>query len=185
MFPHSRHCKHSVLFYRDEETLRERVAAHVAAALRDGEPALVIAKPALRAALSIELHRQHVQGTPFGPERGSVVWLDAEATLDQFCVDGAVDPARFHEVVGGAIARLSQGGMRVAAYGEMVGVLCERGHYAEAIRLEALWNDLLATAHASLCCGYAEALFDSAAGRRFRGEIRDLHLHVYEDAPSA
>jgi hypothetical protein len=185
VFPHSRECKHSVLFYRDEETLRDRVLAHVAAALRDGEPALIIAKPGLREALAIELHRQHVQGKPFGPRRGSLSWLDAGATLDQFCIGGRVDATRFHEVVGGALARLSHGGTRVTAYGEMVGLLCEQGHYAEAMTLEALWNELLASTHTSLCCGYAEQLFESAAGRVYKNEIRALHSHAYEGAAAA
>jgi hypothetical protein len=182
MFPHIQRCSHAVLFYRDEATVRDNVAAYIAAALRLGQPALVIAKPALCQQLAIELHRQHVQGAPFGAGRGAFVTMDAESTLASFCRDGSPDPQLFHEVVGGALASLGAGDKHIAAYGEMVGLLCERGQYADAVRLEALWNDLLASSKASLYCGYAARLFDRPEARVFRDGIRAAHREVHEES---
>ena len=179
MHPHHRTCSHAVLFYQDEAVVTENVAAYVGSALRRGEPALVIAKPALRKHVALEVHRQHVQGPPFGSRRGMFVTMDAGETLAKFCIEGKPDAGRFREVLGSVLDYLSGPGKRVAAYGEMVGLLCERGQYADAVRLEAMWNELLETANASLFCGYAKALFESADAAPFGAEIRAAHAQVY------
>jgi hypothetical protein len=185
MFPHHTGCAHGVLFYKDDSSLRDAVAHHISRALRAGEPGLLIAKPALLRQVAIELHRQHVQGVPFGPERGPFVGLDAEQTLNSICLNGKPDIGRFNDVVGRALASLSGSGKRVAAYGEMVGLLCERGQYADAVRLEGMWNELLKTSNAALYCGYARGLFTSTATRRFYDDIRAAHTEVLEGTGAA
>jgi hypothetical protein len=181
--PHRHSCAHSVLFYRDDETVRERVATYVTSALRAGRPALVIARPALANELMIEVHRQHIQGMPFGARRGRLVTMDAERTLSSFSIEGRPDPSLFREIIGEALASL--GGTSdspVAAYGEMVGVLCERGQYADAILLENMWNELLADAHASLYCGYPRRLFVFPAAQPFLEAIRAAHTEAEDEA---
>jgi hypothetical protein len=182
MYPHFHTCRHSVLFYKDAETVRGSVASFIETALRGGHPALVIAKGDMGRELTIELHRRHVHGRPFGPDRGELLVLDAEATLDSFCVDGRPDALRFRDVIGSALASLGAGHKRVAAYGEMVGVLCERGQYADAVQLESLWNALLAESDAALFCGYSSRLFDRPEARRFYDEIRAAHAETLDDA---
>lgn len=174
---------HFVLFYRDESSAQSSISSYLAAALRAGEPALVIAKPKLLLQVRTELHRQHVQGVPFGPGRGQLVELDAAETLARISVDGKPDGEAFERVVGGALNALSLStGQKVAAYGEMVGILCERGQYADAVHLEKLWNTLLAKARASLFCGYHRRLFQTAAAKGFMDQIRAAHSHTYDDA---
>ena len=160
--------------------MRDAVVPHIAAALRAGSPALVIAKPELARQFTFEVHRQHVQGAPFGQERGAFITMDAARTLDKFCVDGAPDAALFDGVIGSAVRALAAGGRRVTAYGEMVGVLCERGRYADAIRLEEMWNGLLAQLDAALFCGYADQLFRTPKSSAFRDAILATHTDVYE-----
>ena len=177
---------HFVLFYRDEAAAQNSLSSYLATALRAGEPALVIAKPKLLLQVRTELHRQHVQGVPFGPQRGRLKEMDAAETLKKICVGGKPDAAAFERVVGDALAALPVAeGQRVAAYGEMVGVLCERGQFAEAVQLEKLWNALLAKAQASLFCGYPRKLFQSSAAKGFMDQIRAAHTHSYEDAVRA
>ncbi|MDB5861628.1 MAG: histidine kinase [Ramlibacter sp.] len=177
---------HFVLFYRDEASAQNSISGYLATALRAGEPALVIAKPKLLLQVRTELHRQHVQGVPFGPGRGQLVELDAADTLKKICVDGKPDAHAFERVVGGALAALTTAtDQRVAAYGEMVGLLCERGQYADAVHLENLWNALLAKARASLFCGYPRRLFQSAATKGFMDQIRAAHTHTYDEALAA
>ena len=180
MLPHSRTCNHAVLFYKDGAWLREQVGHHVMAALRAGRPALVIAKPDLLQELKIALHREHVQGAPFGPQRGLLVTMDAADTLASICVDGHPDPELFRRFVGVPVQRLAQDGP-AAAYGEMVGILCERGQYADAVELEHLWNELLAACQASLYCGYHHRLFKSREGKGFYDRIRTAHAGMLED----
>jgi PAS domain S-box-containing protein len=79
-------------------------------------------------------------------------------------VDGWPDAARFGQTIGGHIAqaRASAGGKnaRIAAFGEMVAILCAEGKMAAATRLEELWNELSQTCDFSLLCAYPMAAFD-------------------------
>jgi hypothetical protein len=172
---------HYVHFYQDVDGVRRKVAAFLALALRTGGPAVVIAKPTLAQQLRIEMHRQHVQGIPFGAERGELIVLDAEETLDSFCVDGEPVAARFKAVVGKLIAKLAQQGKGVAAYGEMVAVLCERGNFAAAVKLEKMWNELLAKYHVALYCAYPRSLFSQPAGARFFEKVAQAHSQVIDE----
>jgi len=181
MFPRRHRCTHGVLFYRDDALLRERTSAYIATALRAGQPGLVIARSDLLRQVTIDLHRQHVQGAPFGPGRGEFVALDADATLRQICVRDKPKAALFDLVVGGAVAKLARGGKRLAAYGEMVGILCDRGQYADAVRLEEMWNGLLASADANLYCAYSAQLFESPGGKEFRRQIVEAHNELVEE----
>lgn len=178
MFPHHSTCHHSVVFYKDDASVRDSLTTYVTAALRAGDPALVIAKPGLLHEVTLEVHRQHM-ATPFGPQRADLVTLDAAGTLAKFCIDGKPDHALFDEVLGDALEGLCASGKRVAAYGEMVGILCERGQYADAVVLEAMWNELLARHRASLFCGYPSDLFTSAESRPFYHSIRAAHTVVH------
>jgi hypothetical protein len=180
MLPHHRTCKHAVLFYKDDAWLREQVTQHVTSALRSGRPAIVIAKPELLQELKIAIHREHVDGAPFGPRRGILVAIDAEETLAGICVAGRPDADRFMRIVGTAVKQLAGSG-QVAAYGEMVGILCERGQYADAVHLEQLWNDLLDACDASLYCGYAHRLFRTRDSKAFLERIRAAHDDVQHD----
>jgi hypothetical protein len=122
-----------------------------------------------------------VQGEPFGPERGEFVPLDADATLKKICLRDKPRAALFDQVVGGALASLAAGGKRVAAYGEMVGILCDRGQYADAVRLEEMWNALLAGADANLYCAYSAHLFERPGAGDFRRQIVEVHNELVEE----
>jgi hypothetical protein len=185
MSPHLNTCRHTVVFYKDDAGLRHTIAPHIAAALRTGGPVLVIAKAQMRQEFALELHRQHVQGLPFGVARGPFVTLDAEQTLDQFCIDGRPDAALFQQVVGSAVRQLAAQGKYVTAYGEMVGILCGRGRFADAVRLEEMWNELLAMEGGRLFCGYASDLFDTPEAHGFREAIHAAHTDVEDTGATA
>lgn len=178
-------CPHTVLFYRDDAAVFGKVAAHIISALRSGAPALVIAKPRLVEHVTIDLHREHVDGTPFGPGRGRLLALDAAATLERVCTNGRLDAARFERVIGEALDVLETPGRDVTAYGEMVGILCERGDFAAAVELERMWGRLLAKRQASLLCGYSQRLFSHSSTRGFYRDIRAAHDAVLGEEAAA
>lgn len=178
-------CPHAVLFYRDDAAVFGKVAAYITSALRSGAPALVIAKPRLIEHVTIDLHREHVDGTPFGPERGRLLALDAEATLERACRNGSPDTARFERVIGEALDVLETPGRNVTAYGEMVGILCERGDFAAAVELEQMWGRLLARRQASLLCGYSQRLFSHSSTQGFYRDIRAAHDTVLGEEAAA
>ncbi len=85
-----------------------------------------------------------------------LVMLDAGETLAAFMVEGLPDRDRFDAVVGGTVRALCAPapGRTLHAYGEMVGILWQDRRYAAAIRLEALWNELLRKGGLRLFCAY-------------------------------
>lgn len=181
MHVHPASCHHAVHFYRDDSDACERVAAYVTSGLRRGEHALVIAKPALVRQVKMEVHRQHLD-SPFGPERGQLACLDAAETLASLCVRGHPDQRLFDRAMAKALQGLVGTGRRIAAYGEMVDILCERGQFADALRLEQMWNGLLAQLDASLLCGYSRHLFKTPDAQAFYDLIRQEHGQVSPDS---
>jgi hypothetical protein len=171
---------HFVQFYKEEGALVGEVSRYFDTALRTGHTGIVIARPGLIDALKIELHRIHVTGQPFGPHRGELVALDAQAMLDKFMVEGWPDEALFAQSVGRVVERCTQGGKKVAAYGEMVALLCEQGHQEAAIRLEGLWNELLERHAFSLMCAYPTRLFSGPDGASTFRSVCKAHSRVIQ-----
>lgn len=178
---HPASCHHAVHFYRDDSDACARVAAYVTSGLRRGEHALLIAKPSLMRQVKMEVHRQHLD-EPFGPERGQLACLDAAETLASLSIRGRPDQRLFDRTMAKALAGLLGTGRRIAAYGEMVDILCERGQFGEAVRLEQMWNGLLAKLDASLLCGYSRHVFKAPGAQAFFDLIRQEHGHVSPDS---
>ena len=110
---------------------------------------------------------------------GRLTVLDADATLQRLMVDGAFDQARFDEVIGGLASRLTAGGHRLRAYGEMVDLLASEGNFEGAQRLEALWNGLQARLPFTLFCGYTSAHFCGAGAAEALHAVLGLHTHTH------
>lgn len=178
MLFHSCQTPHFVLFHKDSATLGRRVARYAAEAVDSGSHALVIAQAGTLQQVDLEFHHRQVD-TASG---GRLLTLNAETVLEKISVDGKPDPHLFDAVVGSAVRSLCDGGRPLAVYGEVVGVLCERGQHAEAVRLEEMWNTLLAGKSVSLFCGYARSLFETAEGALFYDRIRATHTSAYDDA---
>jgi len=150
---------HFVRFYDDDANLLDDVSDFIDSALRAGGTGIVVASAAHIADL-----RRRLAG--LGNSEGAPAWfsgrlllLDVEETLGQFMVDGWPDARRFHATIGAVMAEACAGGAGVHAFGEMVALLCERGLYDAAVRLEQLWNELAATLDFSLFCAYPWRLF--------------------------
>jgi hypothetical protein len=164
------------LYGHDEALLTRNVSRYLQGGFERGDWVLVIATPEHRDALASELKDL----TPRAGGRDLVVFMDAQATLDSFIVDGRPDRNRFEQVVRAAIHRFpveaGHPGLRI--YGEMVGLLWKAGQYASAIQLEALWNELI-TAHSfTMFCAYPIAVLDDD----FRSDTVDAllcaHTHL-------
>jgi hypothetical protein len=166
---------HIVHFYDDASQLIPALARHVGAALRLGLDALVIARPHISNALSLEVHREHIRASPFGHGRGRLTLLDAKTVLARFMKDGWPDDALFDQHVGALVRAATTGSRAAAAFGEMVALLCEEGRFDAALRLEQLWNDLIERHRLALLCAYPKSLFDSEAGRASYAHVCAAH----------
>ena len=169
--------EHMVQFFDSDESRVECVAGFVAEGYRAGEPTIVVLRPVNRAMVFEQLE---AQGIPVqrAIDDGMIVVLNAVDTLRQISRNGSPDATAFETVVARPLAALALRGGRVRAYGEMVDLLAQRGELADAIRLEALWNDLGERTPLVLLCGYSAAHFVATATHRALREICAAHSGV-------
>ena len=158
---------HAVHLYGTSDEFCSAVAEFLNEALADERPAVAI--------LTRE-HRARVEKLVDLPEE--VLFLDAETTLAAISEDGVPVAARFEEILGGVIDELAARGKQVAAVGEMVELLVERGDTGAAISLEELWNSLAWSRNFTLLCGYRRDRFDAGAQADVLAEIVRTHAHV-------
>lgn len=167
---------HIVQVYQEREFLASAVAEYVGTGLKQGEAAIIIARPD-----HAQVFQAALQG--FGIEveqalvRGQLVILDAEATLARFMHYGMPQWTPFREVIGDAIAEARLRFPVVRAYGEMVDILWQRSERDAAIRLEEFWNELAKLQTFSLFCAY---YLDNLDSRNYAGLdcICKVHSHL-------
>jgi PAS domain S-box-containing protein len=171
---------HVVQFYEDDAFLCETVARFLGEGLGAGEPVVVIATDAHRAAFCAALERNSV-AVEHARACGQMHLYDARATLDEILVHGLPDRDRFRRIVGGALdaALAGREGRRIRAYGEMVDLLWRDGRRDAALRLEELWNDLARTHAFTLVCAYVMDNFLKESDAAQLARICDLHGHAH------
>jgi PAS domain S-box-containing protein len=111
-------------------------------------------------------------------DEGQLLVRDAATLLGSITRDGMPDGTLFATKVGEVIERARSGGTRkVRVFGEMVNLLW-RSNTPAAIRLEELWNDLIARSELSLFCAYST----SDGSERFPEVLRAAHSHIIPSA---
>jgi hypothetical protein len=157
--------EHLVQIYANDDTFLDALEGFVGSGLRAGESVIVLAS----AAHLHDLEKRLRHGSWIDVDRAR--WEDryiallARETLDKFMVNGWPDEQLFERAVTPLITRARGEGRRVRAFGEMVALLWAEGNAAATIRLEHLWNKLVAAEKFPLFCAYPLAGFtqDAAA----------------------
>jgi DNA-binding NarL/FixJ family response regulator len=149
--------RHEVQFYSDEAVFLDSFTRCIAAALKAGNGAIVVATKLHRNNLLQRLRAECVD-VDGAIQQGTYISLDAADTLSTIMVNGLPDPVRFFEGVSGLIEAVSNAANadhpRVAFCGERVGLLWAEGKTDAAIRLEQLCNDLCKTHEVDILCAY-------------------------------
>lgn len=184
---------HCLQFYENESVLLDAVMSTFAPALASGGAAIAIATKAHHEALA-----RHPaiwdRSLAIAARQGRYIALDAEETLAACLVDGWPHAERFKTLIGTALAKAAfatgKKKPRIAAFGEMVALLCADGNPDAAIRMERLWNDLIASHSFSLLCGYPMSGFEKESQvRRFQlicaEHARVIPTESYTALPSA
>ena len=157
------HSAHVVHFYTDQSFLLDPLTRFVGTALGAGDGAIVIARQHLLNAMTQRLKANGLDSAG-AVRHGRLAMLEASATLAQFMIKGMPDASLFVSVVGSKIAEvkaaLKTENPQIAAFGEMVALLWERGNPKAAVRLEQLWNALAVQHRFSLHCAYPMKGFD-------------------------
>jgi hypothetical protein len=149
--------RHEVQFYSDDMVLLDRLVPFVAAALKRGDAAIIVATQSHRESLVQRLKSERID-VDAATKAGSYVSVDAAGTLSIFMVNDMPESDRFLKVVGGLIDEAAKTGKtshrRVAVFGEWVSLLWKEGNADAAIRLEQLGNQLAMTHDIDILCGY-------------------------------
>ena len=171
---------HVVQFYENDAELIAGAGGYLADGAHAGAVAIIVATEAHRKAFEGHLRDAGID-VAAGLDAGTVVSLDAAATLAQFTRDGCVDRDAFFEVIGPLLRAAAASGRPVRAYGEMVALLWEAGDVIGAIELETLWNELATEVPFSLYCAYRS---ESVAGHEHADALQQV-CHLHDAAVSA
>jgi hypothetical protein len=166
--------QHIAQLYTEPGFLVRGVAHFVGDGLRNGEAAILIATPFHWRGIARRLGGDGLDVDELRA-RGQLTVRDAAETLEGLLVDGQPDAARFTTTVGGLIETVKAAGYpRVRAFGEMVDLLRHRDVTA-TLRLEELWNQVLATHDVALLCGYSLDAFDAEVHRGLLQRVTSAH----------
>lgn len=149
--------RHEVQFYSEDRVLLDRLVPFVAAALKRGDAAIIVATESHRNSLVQRLKSERID-VDAAIKAGSYLAVDAAGTLSIFMVNDMPESDRFLKVVGGLVEEAAKTGKtahrRVAVFGEWVSLLWKEGKADAAIRLEQLGNQLATTHDVDILCGY-------------------------------
>jgi len=181
--------RHEVYFYENDDELATTVATFVGEGLKAGEAAVIVATEAHRALFVDRLKAMKID-VEAARTAGTLIILDAAATLATLMAGGQPDPVLFKQVVGRLIeSSCTRRGhwVRVRAFGEMVDLLWRDGNQTAALALEELWNDLAEQFPFDLLCAYAlEGFQEVPNGPPPNGvqAVCETHSHVSEPSPT-
>jgi hypothetical protein len=167
------------LYGEDDQLLARNVSRYIGEGLKQDDGILLIATADHHEAISRQLWQSGTD--PIGASRqGRLLFLEAQATLARFMVDGQPDRDGFLRVARGAIEQLRalSGCAGIRAFGEMVGLLWVAGRRAAAIRLEEYWNELLQTEAVSLFCAYPIDVLGGECEAASLQALLGVHSHL-------
>ncbi len=174
--------RHEVLFYSDDTVLLDSVTRFIAAALKAGNAAIVLATKSHRDSLLQRLKAEGVD-TDGALQQGTYISLDVTDTLSAIMVNGLPDPVRFFGGIGGSIEAAAKAAKseqpQVVVFGEAVDLLQAEGKADAAIRLEQLWNEVGKTFGLDIFCGYDLSSFHGDEDEHVFQSICAEHSAVY------
>jgi len=174
--------RHEALFYSDDKVFLDGFALFIAAALNDGNAAIVLVTKSHRGSLLQRLKAEsvHVDGAI---QQGTLILLDVADTLATLLVDGLLDPVRVFEGFSGLIQTASKAAKaehpRVVICCECKGSLWAEGKTDAAIRLEQGCNELAKTYEVDLLCAYPSSVFHGQEDEHMFQSMCAEHSAVY------
>jgi DNA-binding NarL/FixJ family response regulator len=174
--------RHEVLFYSDDTVLLDSVTRFIAAALKAGNAAIVVATESHRDSLLLRL-RTHGLDIGAAIEQGRYIALDAADALPKFMLRDVLGPVRFLQALGNYISKAAKTfrgkQARVGIFGEMCHLLLAQGNAEAAIQVEKLGNQLSETYDVDILCGYSVRNLQGGMDSHIFQRICAEHSAVY------
>ena len=172
--------RHEVLFYSDDTVFLDSLTRFIAAALKAGKAAIVLATKSHLDSLLQRLKAESVD-TDGALRQGTYIPMEVAETLSTFMVNDMPDAARFFEVASALIETAAKAAKysRVVACGECAPGLWAEGKADAAIRLEHLWDEVVTTFDMDTLCGYALSSFHGLEDEHVFQSICAEHSAVY------
>lgn len=174
-------CTHSVQFYEDQSLFLDKLAECAGTALGTGGSCLILATPEHHAGLTERLEQWAIDVRQ-ASQSNRLIFIDAREMLARFMVNGWPSREKFYRAIEPELMRAKSAVIHKSsaafAFGEMVALLWERGHYEGAIQLEQLWNELTLRHSFSLLCAYPISCFARESQRELFARVCCEHTHV-------
>lgn len=180
-------CAHVVELIRPQERRAgESAGRFLAGALQNGGIAVAIATPRNAGGIIAQLARMGLDPVA-SLQRDRMMLMESAGTLARFLHKGTVDPEEFDRTIGSAMRAVSErvGDKPVRAFGDMVGLLWQRGNRQAAADLERLWNGLQERLSFGLYCAYPIDIFQPEFSSVNVHGILDTHTHLLPSGSSA
>ena len=170
--------EHIVQLYWNQLRLIHAVSLFAIQGFERSEAVVLVLTPGLRLDLEQRLSREGWD-VRYLEETSQLTFLDAEAMLSEFMVDGMPDAKFFSNAIGRRIVAVRGDGRwtRIRAFGEMVNLLWDTNLPA-TIRLEELWNELVAKEGLTLFCAYCVRENENHGRKEFPAALQHAHTHL-------
>jgi CheY-like chemotaxis protein len=176
----STHC-HEVQFYSDDAAFLRGFSRFIEAALKAGNPVIVIATKSHQTSLLQKLQSSGVD-IAASIEEGFYLPLDVAEALAVFMVNDLPDSVRLRKLMGDRIALAAKATKakhpRVAACGEMAPMLWAQGRADAAIQVEHVTDEIARTCNVDILCGYVLNTFQREQESHIRERICTEHATV-------
>ena len=173
---------HQVASYRDDASFVADFARFIEAALKMGNPAIVIATEPHRNGLQQALQERNCDITAAIQEKRYIA-LDASETMSTFMVNGWPNADKVLRGVRDLLQEAAKAAKtqcpRVAACGEMGPMLLAQGSGEAAIELEHLTHEIANTCDVDILCGYMMEDIQHKENSDFFEKIRAEHSAAY------
>jgi DNA-binding NarL/FixJ family response regulator len=159
--------RHAMLLGMEPRLFLDDVSRLLAAAIRRGDMAAIIARKATRDGVT---ERLLANGCDLAKasQRGTYVSFDAAEAVSQVVAGGRLDAHRVAAFVDDfERSRLAVSASNLTVVGEMAALLCADGHYEAALQLERTWDDLSRGLPFLTVCCYSVPAFNEGSPELF------------------
>jgi CheY-like chemotaxis protein len=170
---------HAVQFYDNEQFVQEAIAQFFTQGVRPGDPLILVSR--LRTFKAVAAHFASGGYGSAVNFADRMLFFDAEAALPQIMVGESLHLPRAERLLKHILSQScpSHAHGPIRLYGEVVDVLCQRGHHSAALQLEGLWNSLLdLKPQLSILCGYSVEWFNDDRSAAQLRAVCQKHTHV-------